>query len=103
MSFHRECQKYNNWTLITLGESLSFNSNLAKVTQSGWLGMPTKLSPSLLKELEINQINDQGSSWMKIMSNYAQTLLTVKQTNYFLISWSSWYFLEYYSLLNWCF
>lgn len=72
MSFHRENKKYNNWTLIykiTLGESLLFNSNLTKVTQSEWLWMPTKLSPSLLKELGINQINNQGSSYMKIISN----------------------------------
>jgi len=43
---------------MTLGELLSFKGVLEKVIQSGWLGVPTKLSPSLLKELEIEWIND---------------------------------------------
>ena len=57
MSFHRENQKCNSQTLmykITLGKSLSFESILEKVIQSGWLGVSTKLFPSSLKELEID-------------------------------------------------
>ena len=35
--------------------------------------------------------------------NYNWRLLIAEWVDCFLIFWSSWYFLEYYSLLNWCF
>jgi len=71
MFFHRENLKCNIETYeITLGKTLLFNSMLEKVNQSEWLGVPTKLYSSLLKELGIDWINNQGDSWMKIMLNF---------------------------------
>ena len=129
--FYKENLKWDNQTLIyktTLGESLSFNGDLAKVTQLEWLGAFTKLSPSSLEELGIDCINNHSGSWMKIMSkyllnskiisvrslfflnvlqkeldivdNYAWTSLIIEWIDCFLISQISWYFLEYYSLLK---
>ena len=54
---------------MILGKLLSFEDNLEKVNQSGWFEAPTKLSPSSYKELGIDQINNYGSSWMKIILN----------------------------------
>jgi len=48
-------------------ESLTgFWKNLS--SQNGWEGILTNSSPSLLEELEIDLIIDQGSFWMNMMS-----------------------------------
>jgi len=65
MFFHRENQKCDSQTLIyeiTLGKSLLFEGVLEKVIQLRWLKVPTKVFPSLLKELGIDWIIDQGGS-----------------------------------------
>jgi len=46
---------------MILVKSLSFEEDLVKISQSGWLGAPIRLSLSLFEELGINLINDQGS------------------------------------------
>ena len=55
---------------MAFGESLSLDSCLENVTQSGWFGTPTKLSLSLFKELGIDQINDYSGSYMKIILKF---------------------------------
>jgi len=42
--------------------SLLLFAGLEKVIQLGWFGAPTKLSPSLFKELGIKWIKDQEGS-----------------------------------------
>jgi len=47
--------------VITLGWSCSLIKGLEKISQSGWFEVPTTLSPFILEELRIVQINDHGS------------------------------------------
>ena len=47
---------------MTLSELLRFDGFLEKVIQLGWLGISTNPLPSLLEQLEIDHINDHGSS-----------------------------------------
>jgi len=65
ISFCREKQNCKSLTFIyntILGELWSFDTFLEKVSQLGWFGTPTKYSPSLLNELEIERIIDYGGS-----------------------------------------
>jgi len=53
--------------IMTLEKSFTELDSLAKVSQFGWLGMPTKGTPSQFSELGIDLMVVQDSSWMKIM------------------------------------
>jgi len=48
--------------IMTLGESFAELDSLAKISQFGWLGMPTKGMPSQFSELEIDLMVVQDSS-----------------------------------------
>ena len=52
-------------------------NSLAKVSQFGWLGMPTKRVPSQFSELRIDLIVVQDGSWMRIMSK-SQLILRIE-------------------------
>ena len=70
VSLHRLKWKHKRQILtyeITQEWSLLSDEDLEKVSQSGWLGTPTNLLLSMLVELEMKQIVDQGGSWIKIM------------------------------------
>ena len=54
--------------MMTLGESFTELDSLAKISQFGWLGTPTKGTPSQFPELGIDLIVVQDGSWMKITS-----------------------------------
>jgi len=53
---------------MTLGELEAYDKVLEKIVQLRWWGTLTSSSPLQLVELGIEQITDQGSSWIKIMS-----------------------------------
>ena len=69
MLLRRENCREEMWLLIyimTLGTSLLFKKELENVVQLEWFGTPTNSMPSQLVELEMDLIEDQDSSWMKI-------------------------------------
>ena len=53
--------------ITTLGESFAKLDSLAKMSQFGWLGIPTKGIPSQFSKLGIDLMVVEDSSWMKIM------------------------------------
>ena len=53
--------------MITLSKSWEFDGFLENFIQLGWLGMPTNSFSSLLEELGIDHIIDQGGFWMNII------------------------------------
>ena len=70
MSLRKEKWKEESLILMkimTLGQSFVVSSSLTKVSQLGWLTMPTNGIPSLFAELGMDLIIVQDSSWMKIM------------------------------------
>ena len=54
--------------MITLGESLTLEEVLKKVSQLGWFSTSTNVSPSSLIKLGIEQIVDYESFWIKMIS-----------------------------------
>jgi len=87
MSFQREKQSWDNLMFIyemTLEESLLFDVFLEKVIQLGWLRAPTYCSPFSFTELGIEQMKNQGSSWMKIISKFLCTSKIVLVSSLFL-------------------
>jgi len=65
MSFQREKQRDESLMLtyiMTLGESYTESDSLAKVSQFGWLGIPTKGTSLQFSEQEIDLIVVQDSS-----------------------------------------
>ena len=55
---------------MTLGESFAKHSSLAKVSQLGWFGMPTKGMPLQFAELGIVLIVIYNGSWMNMMLKF---------------------------------
>lgn len=73
ISFLSKKRSWMSWMLTyvkTLGCSLLSIKCLEKVICKGWLGVPTKGSPSSDVKLGIVQITDQGGSWIKTMSKF---------------------------------
>ena len=54
--------------MITLGGSESLVLNLTKVSQLEWFTTPTRVFLLQFEELEIEQIEDQEGSWIKMIS-----------------------------------
>ena len=54
--------------MMTLGESLVFGDDLAKVVQLGWWQILTRSSLSQLEEQGTFQISDHGGSWIRMIS-----------------------------------
>ena len=52
--------------MMTLGESFAKLDSLAKISQFGWFGTPTKGMPSQFSELGIDLIVVQDGFWIKI-------------------------------------
>ena len=52
---------------MTLGYSEAHGEDLANMVQLGWWETPTSLSSSQLVELEMDQMTDQGGSWMNMI------------------------------------
>ena len=69
--------------MTTLGKSFTDSEALVKVSQLEWLATPTKDSPSQLLKLGIDQIVDQDSFWMKIMSKLELASRTVSMMRLF--------------------
>jgi len=59
--------------MMALGESFVEHRSLAKVSQLGWLGMPTKGMPLQFVKLGMDLIVVQDGSWMNMMSKLSLT------------------------------
>ena len=55
---------------MTLGELFAEHSSLAKISQLGWFGMPTKGTPLQFAKLGIDLIVVYNGSWMNMMLKF---------------------------------